>query len=904
MNREEFLKLPFFKQEGFTLKKCIVCGSDFWTLDPEKEVCGDQPCTDYQFIGNSVGLRISTSKEIRERFLDFFERNGHKRISRYPVVARWREDVYFVGASIYDFQPWVTEGLVEPPANPLVISQPSIRLTDVDNVGKTGRHLTGFEMMAHHAFNMLGKTLYWANETVEYSYKLLTEEFKIPGEEISYKFDWWSGGGNAGEDYEVLVRGLEVATLVFMHYRVSEQGVVKELGNRIVDTGYGLERFLWLFSGAPTIYDAAFPNIVETLRREAGVEKIDQRIAVEIFKKSGKLDFKKPERALATLSEIALNLNMSKDELEGILVPYTSLYALADHSRTLVWMLGDGTVPSNVGSGYLARLLIRRALRHLWKLELELPLSEIILMQLSEGERDFPEYVDLKDEIVDIIDYEEKRYKETLRHGRKVVERMLRELAPKGAAEVSREKLVELYESHGLPPDLVAEEAAKFGVHVSVPPDFFSSLASRHEVASRKPVEIEEKMRAFAEGLPSTVKLYYVNPKMLEFEAKVLKSDGNFMVLDQTNFYPEGGGQPCDEGVIEWKGGRCRVLKVENIGGVVVHVCDGAIPPPGEIVKGRVNGERREALMKSHTATHIVLGSARRVLGKHVWQAGAQKGVEQSRLDITHHKKISQDEIRLIEKLANTVVMSNRSVRIYNMDRTTAEMKYGFTIYQGGVVPETTLRLVEIEGWDVEACGGLHCSSTGEVGLIKIVKVERLQDGISRLVFKVGNSALEYIWRLEDDFNLLAEKLQTSTEKVVEKAEQLASEVEELKKELSKAKARLLISQAQVLASLAEEVAGVKLVARVVDGYPVKDLALEVSRILQSAVIGLVDKDSGEYAIKVGGDLVRKGIDARGLNEKVLKVTGGKGGGASDLVTGKVENAEAFVTALKNALLK
>lgn len=904
MNREEFLKLPFFKQEGFTLKKCIVCGSDFWTLDPEREVCGDQPCTDYQFIGNPVGLRIFNSKEVRERFLNFFELNGHKRIHRYPVVARWREDVYLVGASIYDFQPWVTEGLVEPPANPLVISQPSIRLTDVDNVGRTGRHLTGFEMMAHHAFNMRGKTLYWANETVEYSYKLLTEEFKIPGEEISYKFDWWSGGGNAGEDYEVLVRGLEVATLVFMHYRVLEQGVIKEMENRIVDTGYGLERFLWLFSGAPTIYDAVFPNIVETLRRETGIEKIDQRIAVEIFKKAGKLDFKKPERALATLNEIARNLGMNKDELEGVLAPYSSLYALADHSRTLVWMLGDGTVPSNVGSGYLARLLIRRALRHLWKLELESSLSDVILMQLSEWERDFPEYVNLKDEIVDIIDYEEKRYKEALSHGRRVVERVLRELASKGATEVSREKLVELYESHGLPPDLVAEEAAKFGVRASVPPDFFSSLASRHEVASRKPVEIEEKIRAFAEGLPSTVKLYYINPKMLEFEAKVLKSDGNFVVLDQTSFYPEGGGQPCDEGTIEWKGGKCRVLKVEIIGGVVVHVCDGVIPPPGETVKGRVNGERREALMKNHTATHIVLGSARRVLGKHVWQAGAQKGVEQSRLDITHHKKISQDEIRLIEKLANAIVMSNRSVRIYNMDRTMAEMKYGFTIYQGGVVPETTLRLVEIEGWDVEACGGLHCSSTGEVGLIKIVKVERLQDGISRLVFKVGNSALEYVWRLEDDFNLLAEKLKTNTEKVVEKVEQLTSEVEELKKELSKAKAKLLSSQAQALASLAEEIAGVKLVAKVVDGYPVKDLALEVSRILPSAIIGLVDKDSGEYAIKIGDEVLRMGIDARRLNQQVLKVAGGKGGGVSDLVTGKVENAEAFVAALKNVLLK
>lgn len=904
MNKEEFLKLPFFKEEGFILKRCAICGSDFWTLDSERKVCGDQPCTDYQFIGNPIGLNISNSKEIRERFLTFFESNGHKRIRRYPVVARWREDVYLVGASIYDFQPWVTEGLVEPPANPLVISQPSIRLTDVDNVGKTGRHLTGFEMMAHHAFNMLGKILYWANETVEYSYKLFTEEFKIPGEEISYKFDWWSGGGNAGEDYEVLVRGLEIATLVFMHYRVLEQGVIKEMDNRIVDTGYGLERFLWLFSGAPTIYDAIFPNIVESLRREAGIEKINKEIAVKIFKKSGKLDFKKPEHALVTLNEIAYSLGMDRNELERILAPYNSLYALADHSRTILWMLGDGTVPSNVGSGYLARLLIRRALRHLWKLGLELPLSEIVLMQLSEWGKDFPEYIDLQDEIVDIIEYEEKRYRETLNYGRKAAERTLKELTSKGVVEVSQEKLVELYESHGVPPDLVAEEAMKFGVHINVPPDFFSLLASKHEIAAKKPIEIDEKIRAFAESLPSTVKLYYINPKILEFEAKVLKSDENFVVLNQTSFYPEGGGQPHDEGIIEWKGVTCRVLKVVNFRGVVIHVCDGVIPPPGETVKGKVDGERREALMKSHTATHIILGSARRVLGRHVWQTGAQKGVDQSRLDITHHKRISRDEVRLIEKLANMVVMENRPVRIFSMDRTTAEMKYGFTIYQGGVVPETTLRLVEIEDWDVEACGGLHCFNTGEVGLIKIVGVERLQDGISRLVFKVGNSALKHTWEVEDSLNLIAEKLKTNTERIIEKVEQLASEVEQLRNELSKTKTRLLASKAQALASLAEEVAGVKLVAKVVEDYDVKDLALEVSRILPSAVIGLVDKNSGDYAIKIGNELVYKCIDAREVNKQVLKVTGGKGGGVSDLVTGKVENVEAFVTALKNALFR
>ncbi|MEM2790735.1 MAG: alanine--tRNA ligase-related protein, partial [Thermofilaceae archaeon] len=264
MGEEEFLHLPFFRENGFLLKKCKLCGKSFWTLNPEQDVCGDQPCTDYEFVGETLVSVFKEPRDVREAFLTFFEKEGHARINRYPVVARWRDDVYLVGASIYDFQPWVTEGVVEPPANPLVISQPSVRLTDLENVGRSGRHLTGFEMMAHHAFNIGDKTVYWADETVRYAFRVLTEVFKIPPEQISFKFDWWSGGGNAGEDYEVLVKGLEVATLVFMHYRVVGEKFVP-MPNRIVDTGYGLERLLWLLKGTPTVYDAVFPSIIDQL---------------------------------------------------------------------------------------------------------------------------------------------------------------------------------------------------------------------------------------------------------------------------------------------------------------------------------------------------------------------------------------------------------------------------------------------------------------------------------------------------------------------------------------------------------------------------------------------------------------------------------------------------------------
>ena len=264
---EKLYVTKLFKERGFKRLKCKVCGSYFWSI-VEKDTCGDAPCTPYNFIDNVPVKKIFENiSELRECYLKFFEKHGHTRIKRYPVVAlRWRSDVYFVGASIYNFQPWVTEGIIPPPANPLVISQPCIRLTDVEIVGRSGRHLTGFEMMAHHAFNYPDKYVYWVDETVELAHEFFTKELGIPEEEITYKESIWSGGGNAGECFEVLVRGLEIATLVFMHYKVRDSEVI-ELPLKIVDTGYGLERIYWLCTGDVTIYDAVFKEYINRVRK-------------------------------------------------------------------------------------------------------------------------------------------------------------------------------------------------------------------------------------------------------------------------------------------------------------------------------------------------------------------------------------------------------------------------------------------------------------------------------------------------------------------------------------------------------------------------------------------------------------------------------------------------------------
>lgn len=899
---EDFENLPFFVENGWIKKKCPYCGRVFWTLNPDRTTCGDQPCEPYSFIGEKVGITANNLTEVRSKFIRFFEERGHTHVKRYPVVARWREDVFLVGASIYDFQPWVTEGLVSPPANPLVISQPSIRLTDVDNVGKTSRHLTGFEMMAHHAFNFPGNRVYWANETVEYAFNLFTKVFGLKPEEITFIYDMWSGGGNAGEDYEVLVRGLEVATLVFMHYKTTDNGELIPLENRIVDTGYGLERIYWLLTGKFNVYEAVFPEIIEYLRKQVGIRSPDPEIMTKIARLSGRLDYKNPVETFETLSGIAKSIGMSLDELKKYLEPYESIYAIADHTRSLLWMIGDGVVPSNTGAGYLARLLIRRSLRYLLRLGLQVRLSDIVAKQIEKWKSDFPEYIEIQDEILDIIDYEEDRFHENLRRGARIIDEVIEKTLKSGKKEIPPDTLLTLYESHGIPPEVFQEKASSYGLTVNTL-GFYSRLA---EIKSRSQQSIKEAVSfevepSLVKGFPPTRKLYYENEKLGEFTAKVLGIvKERYLVLDQTAFYPEGGGQLSDIGRLEFEGYSCEVEHVTKIGDIILHRCDGVIPSPGTIVRGVVDMERRLNLMRHHSATHVVLASLRRVLGKHVWQAGALKTEDYVRFDFTHHKSITPDEARKIELIANSIVWADLPLHKQFIERTKAEQTYGFTLYQGGAVPEKTLRVVEIEGIDAEACGGTHVDRTGEIGIIKILNFEKIQDGVVRVIFKAGKPALNYIQEQEARLQSLKEILQATDETLVDKAREIVMEIDRLEKEVKRLREQMLTGSSQLVASPAFKVGDVEVYIIEASDIEPREVVTTLGRVKNAAILLAYTKD-GRLALKVGEKLLDK-FDAREIGRKICEKLGGKGGGVKDLFQGRITDVAEIRKALMDAL--
>ena len=874
---KEYLDITFLKEMGFVRKKCPLCGKYFWTVDEDRKICGDPPCDSYKFIGNPIFKREFNLREMREFYLKFFEERGHERIERYPVIARWRDDIYLTIASIADFQPFVTSGVAPPPANPLTISQPCIRMDDLDSIGKTGRHLSLFEMMAHHAFNYPNQHIYWKSETVQYCTELL-QSLGVKLEDVVYKEEPWAGGGNAGPCLEAIVGGIELATLVFMNLVEDPNGdiVVKgtryrKMENYIVDTGYGLERFVWASKGVATVYDAVFPEVVNFILKNSNVErdKDADRIIAESSKLAGIMGELSGEKLLEFRKSLADRLGIELRELEKILIPMEIVYALADHTRAILFMLGDGLVPSNAGAGYLARLMIRRSLRLAEEIGFSLSLFDLVEIHrkiLKEFEFEVP-----LETIQEILEIEEKKYRLTIQRGISLVERTIMK-----KKRVEKDDLIKFYDSHGIPPEIVVKIARNKGVEVDMPKDFYAELANRHIKAEKK-VE-EKKLRG---SYPKTEKLYYDNPKLFEFTAKVIGVEGDKVILDRTAFYPESGGQANDTGYFEVDGRKIRVLDVQEEDGVVYHVVDGELKV-GDVVKGVIDADRRLRHMRHHSATHLLLYALRKLYGNHVWQAGARKERGKARLDVTHYKKPSEDEIAEIEMFVNREIMADKPVRWEWMDRIEAERRYGFRLYQGGVPPGKDIRVVRV-GDDVQACGGTHCSSTGEIGFFKIIRVESIQDGVIRFEFTAGESALEYVQGVErilkDASAILRvepSKLPKTVERFFEEWKERGKEIERLRREIAKVKAERLLENA-------EEFDSIKVVCEILDAS-MDEMVKIAEELVKAKAVGVLMNTEGKVKVVTFSGV--DGVDARELMREVGRRIKGGGGGRKEIAQG------------------
>ncbi|MCJ7698926.1 alanine--tRNA ligase [Candidatus Bathyarchaeota archaeon] len=913
---EEY-SLPFFEQTDYIRKLCPKCKEHYWTQNPAQETCGEatsEGCSYYTFIGKPATRRSYSLQEMREAFLSFFEKNGHTRIKPYPVVARWRDDIYLTHASIIDFQPYVTDGITPPPANPLVISQPCIRMVDIANTGPTfGRHFTIFEMGGAHAFNYPDKEVYWKDQTVRYHHDWITKDLGVKSEEIIYKEGVWIGGGNAGPDVECIVRGLEVATLVFMQFKVTNGQFVK-LPIRTVDTGYGIDRYAWLSQGAPSGFHAVYGNLLQKIFKMAGINEIDEKLLIKTAEVSGLVSLDKMASRTETRKKEAKLVGISVEDLDKFLVPIENAFAVADHTKCLSFILSEGVVPSNIQEGYLARLIFRRVYRLLRMLNIQGKLYDIMNMQIEMWSKDYPHLKEMRNEILEMLKIEEEKFEDTIKRGEGMVKRISSELKTRGKKHIPIETLTELYDSHGLPPEIVMQAAEKEDLKVEVPDNFYALIAQRHMEISKPAEEAtsERHLENAVAGLPATVPLYYQDQYMKHFEATIQEViESEFVVLEKTCFFPEGGGQPADSGRMEFDGKEAEVVDVQKVGRVIIHKLKGPVPKKGDSIKGTVDWNKRYSLMKNHTATHVVGGAARHVLGQHVWQFGTQKGVEASRLDISHYRRLTLEELQKIETLANEAVLRNIPVETAWMSRNEAESQYGFRLYQGGAVPGKEIRVVKTGDWDVEACAGTHLKSTLEIGFLKIVHSERVQDGVERLVYSIGIPAVKAVQRSEQLLMKLSETMNAPVEKLATTAGKLVRELKEgnverrrLIKELALRESGSLETK---LGEHAEEINGITLVTRDFDG------SIDVERMVQTAnetirkndatvsIFYGSDGTNARIMVMAGESALKKGANAGEIVREASRIVGGGGGGKPNFAQGGGTNVDKLSEAVKGA---
>ena len=725
---DRYYKVKLFEEQGFVRKSCLKCKRFFWTLDSGRELCPDDADDTYSFIGDPPTTKRFDYTQAWKEVESFFVKNGHTSVSRYPVVCRWRDDLYFTIASIVDFQRIMGSKVVfEFPANPLVVPQTCLRFKDLENVGVTGRHFSSFCMIGQHSIpNSQG---YWKDKCIDLDFRLLTNQFGIKKEEVVFVEDVWAGGGSFGSSLEYFVRGLELGNAVFMEFQ-GELGKHTTLDQKIIDMGAGLERFAWITMGTPTAYDCCFGPITNKLFQKIGINsdsELLRRYFTEIAK--GLENF---EDLIDVRKHAIKKVGLTDDQVNRIITPLEGIYLIADHLRTLIFAISDGALPSNVGGGYNLRMILRRVIATTNRLNLKLDLDELIDAHIDYLKETYPELNSSREDVKTILKIEAGRYEES----KSRMEKVASKLKGKGKPPTVDE-LITMYESDGITPDYLKE----LDVISEIPSTFYAKLSDLHQSEKKNKVE-----KLPLDDLPETDMLFYKDDPM-EFEAKVLRVFDKSVVLDKTSFYARGGGQEPDYGTIA----NYKVVDVNKHGGIIVHELEGGIPNEGAMVKCKVNSLRRENITKNHTSTHILNSSSRNVLGSWIWQHSAFKEADHARLDITHHSPLSENEIKEIEKVANSVIKQNIPVSIDNFDRGTAEQKYGFKIYQGGVVPVKSVRIVSIKDFDVEACGGTHVKKTGDIEIIKITKTKRIQDGVVRIEFVSGQTAFNYIKQKEID---------------------------------------------------------------------------------------------------------------------------------------------------------
>ncbi|NWK08031.1 alanine--tRNA ligase [Marine Group I thaumarchaeote] len=882
---DRYYKVKLFDEQGFVRKACSKCSRFFWTLDSGRDMCPEDADDTYSFIGEPPTTKRFDYTESWKQVEEFFVKNGHTSVSRYPVVCRWRDDLYFTIASIVDFQRVMGSKVVfEFPANPLIVPQTCLRFKDLENVGVTGRHFSSFCMIGQHSIP--DSNGYWKDECIDLDFRLLTEQFGIKKEEVVFVEDVWEGGGSFGSSLEYFVKGLELGNAVFTEFQ-GELGKHTVLDQKIIDMGAGLERFAWITMGTPTAYDCCFGPITNHLMQKIGIESDSDMLRNYFTAISKNLEIY--DDLIDVRKHAVKNVGLTDDQVNKIITPLEGMYLIADHLRTLIFAIADGALPSNVGGGYNLRMMIRRIRGTVDRMNLKLDIDELVDMHIDYLKDTYPELDEKRQDVKTILKIESQRYVESKSRMKKIAKKMSqKDRAP------TVDELITLYESDGVTPEYLKE----INAISEIPSSFYVKLSDLHQSDRKKTVE-----QLSIEDLPETEMLFYKDDPM-SFDAKVLRVIDQSVVLDRTSFYARGGGQEPDYGTISGS----KVIDVNKHGSVILHKLEGDIPKEGDTVSCIVDETRRSNITKNHTSTHILNASSRKILGSWVWQHSAFKDDDHARLDITHHSSLTKKQKQEIEDAANDMVKQDLSVTIEYFDRGTAEQKYGFRIYQGGVVPVKSVRIVSIEDKDIEACGGTHVKKTGDIELIKITRTKRIQDGVIRIEFVSGNTAQEYVNEQESTLVEMSE-MKKGKEEIKREREENKEETRRIiplivedfvKKNTDTNDKKIIWKDIHLEKTDFGKLCFVS--SSVYDEFFHMNLGKQLIKKDSSLVyFGIFEDNNMSRIITYAGENVPEDKNARSLVTEISKILGGAGGGDATFAQGGGKNRDKMMDALSKA---
>ena len=862
-----------------------------------------------------------TGNEIRKSFVDFFKSKEHKHFESASLIPDDKSLLLTV-AGMVPFKPFFL-GEKEAPFPRITTYQKCIRTNDLENVGRTPRHHTFFEMLGNFSFGD-----YFKKEAIEWSWEYITKILKLDPERLYvsvYKTDdeayeiwnkeigvpedrivrlgeednWWAAGpvGSCGPCSEIYYdtqnmgknneeinckpgdegdRFLEIWNLVFTEWNRLEDGSLVPLPEKNIDTGAGLERIASV------------------------VQKKDNNFETDIF--------------MPIIKGIEKVLDIKKEEFE------ITVKVIADHIRASVFLIADGVLPSNEGRGYILRKIIRRAFGAgiVAKQKLDITKDDLFLYKLvpyvvENMKEAYPELVEKQEYIEKVLKLEQERFALTLKNGIEMLTEEIEKMDKEGIKKLSTDASFKLYDTFGLPFELTELILENQGYEVSEE-EFNQKLEEQVKRSKNSRVTVSDMIKDdfIDKFFEEHGKTEFTGYEKFKDEGKILhiaKSEGISgyeVIFDRTPFYAESGGQVADTGIItsgEFEGKVVNVVKKHDVFIHQVEIVKGIAPAVGAEVKMKIDADRRKDIQRNHTATHILHKVLRENLGTHVEQSGSLVDDEKLRFDFSHYEAIEPEMIEKIEKAVNDIILSNLKVKIDFENIEDAKKRGAMALFSdkyGDVV-----RVVEIDGYSIELCGGAHVKSTGEIGLFNIESESGIASGTRRITATTGHASLKYVNKLEEKLRKVAGMLKTDGKNVVDVVEKYIAEAKSIVKEYEQLQTKLVKYEINELLENVDEINGIKVLKAAFENKDVNELKEIVDRgkeKLQSGIIILGTNNGGKaiFVVGVTKDLISK-VKAGEIVKVAAQVAGGNGGGRPDFAQAGGKDGNAVKEAVDKA---